>query len=90
MAPLLSYIGIDSAQDGAYRLRGLAAGNYRVCAIIDGFYVCHGEFVQESNGFPLPGDLIVTVQVASGQETAGIDISLEPPRRAYLPTIRRE
>jgi hypothetical protein len=84
-ASLLTYNGVRSAQDGSYRLRGLAAGDYGVCATIDGFQACHSVFVQDGVGYP-----IMNVQVASGQETTGIDISLEPPRRAYLPTVQRE
>jgi hypothetical protein len=89
---LPSYNGVESEEDGSYRLRGLAEGDYRVCANIDGFYVCHGEFVQDGAGYPAPapGYPQTNVRVASGQEPTGIDISLEPPRRAYLPTIQRE
>lgn len=87
---LLPYYSVANVQDGAYRLRGLAAGDYRVCATIDGFFACHGEFVQDGAGYPVPGYPIMNVRVASGQETTGIDISLEPPRRAYLPTVQRE
>lgn len=91
---LLSYYGVENVQDGSYRLRGLAAGDYRVCANIDGFHACHGEFVQDGAGYPIPvpapGYPLMNVRVASGQETTGIDISLEPPRRTYLPAVQRE
>jgi hypothetical protein len=78
-----------SAADGSYQLRGLPAGQYQVCANIDTFFICYGEML--AIDMP-PGAMPVfyLVALSVGEERSGVDISLEPPRRAYLPTVQRE
>jgi 5-hydroxyisourate hydrolase-like protein (transthyretin family) len=76
---------------GAYRMAGLAAGGYRVCAspTTDAWSTPRGCF-----GGPPPADQPATAEsvwVQAGEETANIDIDLgqpDPPV-AYLPLVAR-